>query len=90
MVGTLSFHRFRFHNWAVFGRFLTTTVALHNMLGLKAGDVVYNPLPMFHASGGVLGLGECLVSGLTIVVRRRFSASQYWLDCVRWRCTVRG
>ncbi|RWS24015.1 long-chain fatty acid transport protein 4-like protein, partial [Leptotrombidium deliense] len=49
-------------------------------------EIVYNCLPMYHA----MGLGTTLMSlifGHTVVIRRKFSASQFWEDCIKHDCT---
>jgi fatty-acyl-CoA synthase len=51
-------------------------------------DRLYNCLPMYHSVGGVVGVGGALVNGGSVVVRERFSASQFWSDVVRWDCTL--
>jgi fatty-acyl-CoA synthase len=49
---------------------------------------MYNCLPMYHSIGGVVALGAPLVHGGAVVVRQRFSASEFWNDVVRWDCTL--
>lgn len=39
-------------------------------------------------AGTIMGVGQCLLFGLTVVVRRKFSASSFWDDCVKHDCTV--
>ncbi|XP_037328227.2 long-chain fatty acid transport protein 1-like [Pungitius pungitius] len=56
--------------------------------GLCHDDVLYDCLPLYHSSGTIMGVGQCLLFGLTVVVRRKFSASRFWDDCVRHNCTV--
>jgi fatty-acyl-CoA synthase len=51
-------------------------------------DRMYNCLPMYHSVGGVLAIGAVLVGGGSVVVREKFSASQFWTDIVRWDCTL--
>lgn len=36
-----------------------------------------------------MGVGQCLIYGLTVVLRKKFSASRFWDDCVKYNCTVR-
>lgn len=40
--------------------------------------------------GNIMGVGQCLIHGLTVVIRKKFSASRFWDDCVKYRCTVRA
>uniref|UniRef100_A0A8C2WGV8 long-chain-fatty-acid--CoA ligase n=1 Tax=Cyclopterus lumpus TaxID=8103 RepID=A0A8C2WGV8_CYCLU len=56
--------------------------------GLCRNDVIYNCLPLYHSAGTIMGVGQCLLFGLTVVVRRKFSASRFWDDCVKHNCTV--
>jgi fatty-acyl-CoA synthase len=58
------------------------------MMGAQATDRMYNSLPMYHSVGGVQVPGAILVAGGTVILRERFSASQFWNDIVRWDCTV--
>jgi fatty-acyl-CoA synthase len=51
-------------------------------------DRMYNCLPMYHSVGGVLATGAVLVGGGSVVIRRTFSARQFWRDVVRWDCTL--
>lgn len=51
-------------------------------------DVLYDPLPLYHSAGGVVGLGQMLLVGSTLALRRKFSASGFWPDCVKYNCTV--
>jgi len=53
-------------------------------------DRLYITLPMYHSAGGVLGAAHVLTSGSSAVIRRRFSASNFWDDCIQYKCTVRG
>lgn len=52
-------------------------------------DVLYTPLPLYHTAGGIIGTGQVLLNGVTMVIKKKFSASRFWSDCVAYRCTVR-
>ena len=52
-------------------------------------DVIYTPLPFYHGAAGAVAMGTCLMEGLTLVTRKRFSASCYWTDCRTHGATVR-
>ncbi|CAJ1053199.1 long-chain fatty acid transport protein 1-like [Xyrichtys novacula] len=56
--------------------------------GLQNDDIMYNCLPLYHSAGTIMGVGQCLLFGLTVVIRRKFSASRFWEDCVKHNCTV--
>ncbi|XP_074386353.1 long-chain fatty acid transport protein 1 isoform X4 [Zonotrichia albicollis] len=55
---------------------------------MRPDDVIYTCLPLYHSAGNIIGVGQCLLHGLTVVIRRKFSASRFWDDCVKYRCTV--
>ena len=43
-------------------------------------DVTFNVLPLYHSTGGLVGVGPALLSGGRLVLRKRFSASTFWSD----------
>lgn len=43
-------------------------------------DRVYVTLPLYHATGGIAAVGQALMSGAGVILRRRFSASAFWDD----------
>ena len=58
------------------------------MMDVQPADRMYNCLPMYHSVGGVQVVGALLVAGGAVVIREKFSASQFWDDIVRWDCTL--
>jgi fatty-acyl-CoA synthase len=58
------------------------------MMGAQSTDRMYNCLPMYHSIGGVLVPGATLVGGGAVIIREKFSASQFWSDVIRWDCTM--
>jgi fatty-acyl-CoA synthase len=58
------------------------------LLGVTAEDRLYDCLPMYHSVGGVVATGALLAAGGSVVIVRRFSASRFWDDLVRWDCTL--
>ncbi|NWU88122.1 S27A1 protein, partial [Onychorhynchus coronatus] len=55
---------------------------------MRPEDVIYDCLPLYHSAGNIMGVGQCLIHGLTVVIRKKFSASRFWDDCVQYRCTI--
>jgi fatty-acyl-CoA synthase len=43
---------------------------------------------MYHSIGGVVAVGSMLVSGGSVFIKDRFSASQFWTDVYNWDCTI--
>ncbi len=58
------------------------------MMNTGPADRLYDCLPMYHSTGGVVGIGAMLVKGGTVVMRRRFSARRFWADIAEQRCTI--
>lgn len=54
----------------------------------KDRDIVYVTLPIYHANGGIIGVGAAIVSGATVVLRKKFSATNFWTECIRYNCTA--
>jgi fatty-acyl-CoA synthase len=58
------------------------------MMNTGLNDRMYNCLPMYHSVGGVLATGAALVGGASVVLRKKFSAREFWSDIIRWDCTL--
>ncbi|WND02998.1 long-chain-acyl-CoA synthetase [Temperatibacter marinus] len=58
------------------------------MCGLRNTDIVYIVLPLYHITGGALGMGGALLKGATTVIRKQFSASNFWNDLHDHKVTV--
>ncbi|XP_043252621.1 long-chain fatty acid transport protein 4 [Colletes gigas] len=69
-------------------RYMLMSCGVHYMLNLRSTDRIYNSLPLYHTAGGLIGVGQTLLRGVTVVLRRRFSASKFWPDCVHYECTI--
>lgn len=69
----------RYYRIAAFG---------HHAYSMREADVLYDCLPLYHSAGNIMGVGQCLLYGQTVVLRKKFSASRFWDDCVQFDCTV--
>lgn len=56
--------------------------------GTTARDRVYITLPLYHGTGGLCGVGTALYTGASIILRRKFSASNFWDDVADEGATV--
>jgi fatty-acyl-CoA synthase len=58
------------------------------LLDTRPTDRMYNCLPLYHSVGGVVAVGALLVAGGCVVIRPRFSVSDFWRDVRDEHCTL--
>jgi fatty-acyl-CoA synthase len=58
------------------------------LLNTQPSDRMFNCLPLYHSVGGVVATGATLVGGGAVVIRPRFSATDFWRDVRDERCTL--
>jgi fatty-acyl-CoA synthase len=58
------------------------------LMDTRPTDRTFNCLPLYHSVGGVVASGATLVGGGAVVIRSRFSASDFWRDVRQERCTL--
>ncbi|HVA41067.1 MAG TPA: long-chain-acyl-CoA synthetase [Candidatus Binataceae bacterium] len=58
------------------------------LLDTSPEDRMYDCLPLYHSVGGIVATGATLVGGGAVVIRSRFSASEFWRDVREERCTL--
>jgi fatty-acyl-CoA synthase len=58
------------------------------LLDTQPHDRMFNCLPLYHSVGGVVATFATLVNGGAVVIRQRFSASDFWRDVRDERCTL--
>ena len=58
------------------------------LYGITPEDIIYCTLPLYHSAGGCLAVSTCLLRGNTLILRRKFSASKFWDECVEHKATV--
>jgi fatty-acyl-CoA synthase len=46
----------------------------------RATDRIYDPLPLYHSTGGVCAVGLAFFSGGALIIKRRFSVHEFWSD----------
>lgn len=67
-------------------RYMFVGAGLRNLLCLKK-EIIYTSIPLYHLAGGIMGTSQCLIFDSSMVIKRRFSASQFWPDCIKYRAT---
>ncbi|XP_061590540.1 long-chain fatty acid transport protein 6 [Cololabis saira] len=56
--------------------------------GASEDDVIYIPLPLYHSAASLIGVGGTIELGATCVLKKKFSASQFWTDCRKHGVTI--
>ncbi len=69
-------------------RMLHIMSAFQGAVNASAEDRMYDVLPLYHSAGGLAALGPPFLSGGSLVVKSKFSATEFWDDCVRYKPTV--
>jgi citronellyl-CoA synthetase len=57
---------------------------------LNKDDVFYSTLPLYHATGMVVCWGTALAGQCAFAIRRKFSAREFWNDCIKYKVTAIG
>ena len=57
-------------------------------LNMKSTDKTYLVLPLYHATGGVVGLGSTLFTGGTVVLRKKFSVEKFKISVGKFNFSI--
>ncbi len=69
-------------------RLLYMMYGFSGALNAKESDRMYNVLPLYHSSGGICAVGPALLNGASMVLKRRFSVTEFWDDCQIYQPTL--
>ena len=69
-------------------RLLHIMSAFQGAVNAKPEDRMYDVLPLYHSAGGIAALGPPFLSGGSLVVRSKFSTTEFWDDCRRYKPTL--
>ncbi|GAA30321.2 Long-chain fatty acid transport protein 4 [Clonorchis sinensis] len=69
-------------------RYIFMVAGVRYSFGIYKSDILYTALPLYHTLAGIVGAGQMLIRGTPLVIRPKFSASQFWDDCIKYKCTV--
>jgi solute carrier family 27 fatty acid transporter 1/4 len=69
-------------------RYILASGGCTTVIGCRPDDVLYVTLPLYHSVGGMIALAGVMKHGITMVMRKKFSAKIYWADCVKYRVTA--
>jgi fatty-acyl-CoA synthase len=54
----------------------------------RSTDRIYDPLPLYHSTGGVCAVGIAFMSGAALILKRRFSVHEFWSDIHKYQATI--
>ena len=57
-------------------------------LNTTASDRTYVTLPLYHATGGICAVGMTLTAGGAVIIKRKFSAHEFWDDVRHYKATL--
>uniref|UniRef100_A0A1I8E9Z1 Very long-chain fatty acid transport protein n=1 Tax=Wuchereria bancrofti TaxID=6293 RepID=A0A1I8E9Z1_WUCBA len=69
-------------------RYYWMAIGVAKSFGVFTTDRLYVMMPVYHSAGGILGIGQTVLQGSTCVIRKKFSASSFWKDCIKYNCNV--
>jgi acyl-CoA synthetase (AMP-forming)/AMP-acid ligase II len=55
---------------------------------LTEKDVLYTAMPMYHSAAGLMALAGTLRAGCCLLIRKKFSASNFSKDCLQYNVTA--
>jgi fatty-acyl-CoA synthase len=70
------------------GRVVEWSFWFAGMMDVQPDDRMYDCLPLYHSTGGIVAIGAMLVRGGSVLVRDRFSASRLWDDVAENGCSI--
>ncbi|OQR80029.1 long-chain fatty acid transport protein 1-like [Tropilaelaps mercedesae] len=69
-------------------KFMCYGVVIRFIVKICDDDIFYICLPLYHLSGGVVASSQVIMYGCTGAVVPKFSAKNFWTDCVNYNVTV--
>ncbi|MBW8708082.1 MAG: long-chain-acyl-CoA synthetase [Alphaproteobacteria bacterium] len=54
----------------------------------RESDRIYDPLPLYHSTGGVCAVGLAFFSGGALIIKRKFSVHEFWSDVHAYGATM--
>ncbi len=54
----------------------------------RESDRIYNPLPLYHSTGGVCAVGLAFMGGGALILKRKFSVHEFWPDIHKYGATM--
>jgi len=69
-------------------RYILASGGCTTVIGCRNDDIIYCTLPLYHSVGGMIALAGTMKHGISMAMRRKFSAKNFWADCVKYHVTA--
>lgn len=69
-------------------RFIGAGITWGRHMRMSSADKYYQSLPLFHGNGGVVAISTAWRFGIELVIREKFSASNFFKDIKNFKCTA--
>jgi fatty-acyl-CoA synthase len=69
-------------------RMLFMMTGFFGALRPNSSDRIYDPLPLYHSTGGVCAVGLAFLSGGALIIKRKFSVHEFWSDVHSYGATM--
>ncbi len=69
-------------------RLLHIMMSFQGAVNAGVEDRMYDVLPLYHSSGGLAALGPVFLGGASVIVKNKFSTTEFWDDCFRYKPTL--
>lgn len=68
-------------------RWLGAATSFAKLSQASPANRFYLVLPLYHSTGGMAALGAVLLSGGSVFIKKKFSATEFWSDCCEHNLT---
>lgn len=69
-------------------RWALAAASFVSFFGISGRDRFYCALPLYHSAGGIIGFACAWLTGGSVILRRKFSASQFFAECAAYDATI--
>lgn len=51
-------------------------------------DIIYDCFFFYYLVGNIVGIGQCLLYGMMVVIWKKFLVFWFWDDCIKYKCMI--
>lgn len=69
-------------------RIISSGFVFTQNFGFKQTDRLYTVLPLYHSAGGVCSTYATVLTGSSLVIKKKLSTTEFWKDCCDYKVTI--